>query len=245
VGPPPPVRGKNAGRRASPKVLGAAAGVLVLAAVVIVLAVTLTSGSSKKPVSVTADFSSVTGIQQHGFAIGNPLARVTLTEYVDTSCPICKEYVLSSFPTVSADYVRTGKVKIEARIVAFVGPSSARGRELVIAAARQSKAWQFLELLYQNQGNETQNWLTDDLARALGAKIPGLNVDKLMTDASSADTLTETVRMDKQMREDSVTATPTFLLTTPDGKRHLLGAGFAPASSFAQAFDKALSSPSA
>ena len=33
--------------------------------------------------------------------------------------------------------------------------------------------------------------------------------------------------------------TPTFVLTTPEG-RHLLGAGSAPASSFAKAFDRAL-----
>jgi protein-disulfide isomerase len=223
-------------------VLAAAGAVLVLAAVVVVLVLKLTgNGTSNAPISVNADLSSVNGIQQHGLVLGNPQAKVTLTEYVDTSCPICKDYVLNTFPTISTKYVRTGKVKIEARIVAFVGPSSSeQGRELVLAAARQHKAWQMLELLYQNQGDETQAWVTDDLSRALGAKIPGLNVDRLMTDASSAAVLTEAVKLDKQMRDDSVSATPSFLLTTPDGQRHLLGAGYAPASSFAQAFDKAL-----
>jgi protein-disulfide isomerase len=222
-------------------VLAVAGAVVVLAAVGIVLALTLTGNEkAKAPISVTADLVSVNGIQQHGLVLGNPLAKVTLTEYVDTSCPICKDYALNTFPAVSADYVRTGKVKIEGRLVAFVGPSSKRGRELVIAAARQNKAWQMLELLYQNQGDETQSWLTDDLARALAAKIPGLQVDKLMADSSSAEVLTQAVGMDKQMRDDSVSATPTFLLTTPDGRRHLLGAGNAAASTFAQVFDKAL-----
>ena len=175
--------------------------------------------------------------------LGNPLAKVTLTEYVDTSCPICREYVINTFPTVSAQYVRTGKVKIDARIVAFVGPSSSeQGRDLVLAAARQNKAWQMLALLYENQGDETQAWVTDDLARALAEKIPGLNVDKLMADRSSIEVLEQTVTLDKQMQADSVTATPTFLVTTPNGLRHLLGAGYAPPSSFAAAFDKALKS---
>lgn len=221
----------------------AAGAVAVLVAVGIVLAVKLTgNGKSTTPIEVTADLSSVSGIRQSGMVLGNPAAKVTLTEYVDTSCPICREYVLGSFPTVSAQYVRKGTVKVQARVVAFVGPSSERGREFVLAAARQNKAWQMLELLYQNQGDETQAWLTDDLARALAEKIPGLDVDRLMTDSSSVEVLTQTVTIDKQMQEDGVSATPTFLLTTPDGKRHLLGAGNAPASTFAAAFDKALAS---
>ena len=239
--PPPRVRSAGARRQASPKVLLGAAGVLVGAAVAIALALTLTGkGTSKAPTAVTADLAPITGIQQHGLLLGNPLARVTLTEYVDTSCPICREYVLSTFPSVATQYVRTGKVKIEARLVSFVGPSSPRGRDLVLAAARQNKAWSMLELLYQNQGNETQSWLTDSLARRLGARIPGLDVDKLIRDASGNAVASEASRMDQLMQTDGVSATPTFVLTTVDGKRHLLGAGNFPPSTFASTFDRAL-----
>ena len=214
---------------------------LALAAVAIVLALTLTGGKSKAP-TVTADLSSVSGIPQNALLLGNPTAKVALTEYVDTSCPICRDYVLNTFPTISAQYVRSGKVKIEARIVEFVGPSSGRGRELVLAAARQNKAWQMLELLYQNQGNETESWLTDDLARALVAKIPGLNVAQLLKDAASDSIRSEATKMDNLMQDDTVTGTPTFLLTTPDGTRHRLGSGNFPPSAFAETFDQALKS---
>lgn len=241
---PPPIRRKNAGRSASPRVLAATGAVLVAAVVAIVLVLTLTGGGkSKAPISVIADLATVNGLQQHGLVLGNPLAKVTLTEYVDTSCPICKDYALTTFPPLATQYVRTGKVKVEARVVAFVGPtSSEQGRELVLAAARQNKAWQMLELLYENQGDETQAWVTDDLARALAAKIPGLDVDKLMQDRSSTEVLTQTVTLDKQMQSDSVKGTPTFWLTTPDGQRHVLGTGNFPASAFSQTFDKALGS---
>ena len=239
---PPPVRAKGATRRASPQVLAGAGIVLALAIVAIVLVVVLTGGGTSKPPTVTADLSSVRGIQQNGLVLGNPFAKVTLTEYVDTSCPICQGYVLHTFPTLSQQYVRTGKVKVEARLVAFVGASSSRGRDLVLAAARQNKAWQLLELLYQNQGNETESWLTDDLARAIAAKIPGLNVDQLLRDADSTDVLSQSVKLDHEMQVDGVNATPTFLLTSPDGKRHLLGSGTAAPSAFAQQFDRALKS---
>ena len=46
--------------------------------------------------------------------------------------------------------------------------------------------------------------------------------------------------MDQLMQTDGVSATPTFVLTTVEGKRHLLGAGNFPPSTFASTFDRAL-----
>lgn len=219
-----------------------AGAVLTLAAVAIVLALTLTGGTAKAPPTVSADLSSISGIPQNALLLGSPTARVTLTEYLDTSCPICQDYVSNTFPTLSRQYVRSGKVKIEARIVSFVGPSSSRGRDLVLAAARQNKAWQMLELLYQNQGNEADSWLTDDLARALAARIPGLDVHQLLDDANSDSVLSEAGKMDREMQQDGISGTPTFLLTTPDGTRHFLASGSYPPSTFAAKFDQALES---
>jgi protein-disulfide isomerase len=227
-------------------VLALAAGVLALVAAAIVLAVVLTRGGSGSdttvPANVTADLAPVAGIEQHGLALGNPQARVVLTEYIDTSCPICRDYVIGTFPTVSTNYIRTGKVRVEARPVAFVGPSSARGRQIVLAAARQDRAWQMLELLYENQGDETQEWLTDPLVRSLASKIGGLDVDRLLRDADSAAVQQQADELDTDMRDDGVNATPTFVLTTPDGTRHLLGSGNSPPEAFATAFDRALAS---
>ena len=220
-------------------------GAVVLAGVAIGLSLALSGDGKKKtatPVNVDSDLSAVAGVQQHGLVLGNPLARVTLTEYVDISCPICRDYVVTTFPQVVQGYVRSGKVKVEARVLDFLGPSSPRGRQLVLAAARQGKAWQMIELLYRNQGDETQDWLTDDLARAIAAKIPGLNVAKLLEDTSSNTVGEQATQMDVQAQTDQVNGTPTFVLTTPDGQRHLLGAGNPGFSAFKSAFDRALSS---
>ena len=213
-------------------VLGAGALVGVVA---VVLSISLGGGKSKTPTAVTADLSSVAGIEQHGLVLGKPSAKVGLTEYLDTSCPICKNVALAVFPTISKDYIRPGKVKLDARVLAFVGPSSARGRELVLAAAQQNKAWQLIELLYQNQGDETQAWLTDDLARALAAKIPGLDVSKLLADASSAAVQTEIEKVNSEAQADGVRGTPTLVVTTKTGKRE----GVSP-DTLATALDQAL-----
>lgn len=218
-------------------------GALAVAAAAIVLSVVL--GGSKKsstPTVVTSDLSAISGIPQSGLVLGNPLTRVAMTEFADTSCPACRSYSLDTFPTLSADYVRTGKVRVQLRLVDFVGPSSPRGRALVLAAARQNKAWQMLELLYQNQGDETTDWLTDDLARAIAAKIPGLDVDKLLADADSTAVADQGTSMDAEAQSAGVRGTPTFFLTTPDGKVHLLSEGGGTASQFAERFDQALGS---
>lgn len=238
-----PSTGRPGGGVPRPTLLLALGGAAVVAVAVIVVSLVFSGGGKNKtapPSNIDADVSAVAGLPQHGLVLGNMLARVTLTEYVDTSCPICQDYVVNTFPGITQNYVLPGKVKIEARVLAFVGPSSPFGRELLLAAAKQNRAWQLAELVYHNQGNETTDWLTTDVARALAAKIPGLNVDKLLTDASSTAVKQEAAAMDAEAQSDGVTGTPTFVLTTADGKRHLLGAGNPGYQAFQGTFAKAL-----
>jgi len=222
-------------------------GALAVAVVAIVLSVVLVGGDKKNAATTTpdvvgSDLSAVSGIPQQGLFLGNPMARLTMTEFADTSCPVCRDYALNTFPELSQQYVRTGKVRMQLRLVDYVGASSPRGRALVLAAAKQNKAWQLVDLLYQNQGDETQDWLTDDLARAIAAKVPGLDVDKLFADADSAAVASAAASMDAEAQDVGVQGTPTFFLTTSDGKVHLLTTGTAPASAFAEKLDQALSS---
>ena len=226
---------------------------LVAAAVMITagaIALSLTVGGSKKsaatiptrqaPTIKATSLGIVNGIPQHGLVLGNPKAKITLTEYIDTSCPVCKSYVLTTAPAIVRRFVRTGKVKIEARVMAFVGPSSSRGRQLLLAAARQDKAWQFVELVYNNQGDETTAWLTDSVAHAMAAKILGLSNSRLFSDASSAAVQAQATKQDAQAQADGVSGTPTFVLTAKNGKRYLLGAGNPGVAPFVKALNHAL-----
>jgi protein-disulfide isomerase len=234
--PKPPTARKGPSRNLILAITAAA----VVAAALIGASLAFRGGSSPTPATVVVDTSAVDGIPQSGLVLGNPKARVTLTEYIDTSCPVCKDYVLTTFPTITKDYVRTGKVKIDMQTLAFVGPSSDKGRNLVLAATLQNKGWQLLELLYHNQGDEKSDWLTDAYARKLAASVPGLDVKRLFRDAAGTTVSDEAAKAESDAQAIQLKGTPTFVLTTPDGTRHLLGAGSAPASSFAKAFDRAL-----
>src|ERR687895_662573 len=74
-------------------------------------------------------------------------APVTLVEFVDLQCPYCREFAVDAFPALVEKYVRTGKVRIELRGLAFLGPDSERGLRAGFAAGRQGRMFDLMELL--------------------------------------------------------------------------------------------------
>lgn len=209
--------------------LAAAAAVLVLAGVGIGLAAAFTGGDSAVPDvpqrgSLTNALPGATdvqeileGIPQRGRVLGTPSASVTMVEYVDLQCPYCQQFVTQAIPEIVPQYVRTGKVKLEARPIAFIGPDSERGRRLVLAAGRQNRLFNVVDLLYYNQGPENSGWLSEDMTAAVRASIPGLDVPALLAarDASALDE--ESQRLDALAEADAVQGTPTILVGRSGG----------------------------
>ena len=126
----PPVR-STGGRQASTKVLLFAVAGLAGLAVAIGLAVAFSGGSSSaNPTTVSAlpDAAASTalfkGIPQRGNVLGKASAPVTMVEYIDLQCPVCRAFETEVMPTIAERYVRTGKLKVVARPIAFIGPDS-------------------------------------------------------------------------------------------------------------------------
>jgi protein-disulfide isomerase len=221
----PPVSSKGGGRKASPKVLlGAAAGIAGIAAA-IALAVAFTGGSSSPsstPVSTLPDSSSVIqlfkGIPQQGNVLGKASAPVTMVEYIDLQCPVCRAFETETMPTIIDRYVRTGKVKVEARTIAFIGADSDRGRRAAIAASRQNRLFDFEQLLYANQGAENTGWLDDSMVTAAAKSIPGLDVQTLLNTRNSASVVDTAKRYDAEAKADGVGGTPALYIGKSGGK---------------------------
>lgn len=210
----PPVR-STGGRKASPKVLlGAAAGIVGIVAA-IALAIVFSGGSSSPStttVSALPDASAVTqvfkGIRQQGNVLGKASAPVTMVEYIDLQCPVCRAFETETMPTIVDRYVRTGKVKVEARVIAFIGADSDRGRRAAIAAAKQNRLFDFAQLLYANQGPENGGWLDDTMVIAAAKSIPGLDVQALLSTRNSASVVDTAKLYDSQATADAVGGTP-------------------------------------
>ena len=230
----PPVSSK-AGRQASPKVLlGAAAGIAGIVAA-IAIGIAFSGGNSSPPSSTTVsalpDAAAVTqvfkGIPQQGNVLGKASAPVTMVEYVDLQCPVCR-----AFET---------EVKVEARTIAFIGPDSDRGRRAAIAASRQNRLFDFEQLLYANQGPENGGWLDDSMVTAAAKSIPGLDVQTLLDTRNSASVVDTAKRYDAQAKADKVGGTPALYIGKSGGKLVAFSPGNAPnADALSAALDRAL-----
>ena len=243
----PPVRSTGGQRKASPKVLGAAVGAIALVAAAIALVVAMTGGSSSPPTTTTKlpDAGVVTqlfkGIPQNGNLLGSPKAPVTMIEYIDLQCSACRTFETEIMPSVIPKYVRTGKVKVEARPIVAIGPDSERGRRAMEAAGLQNRAFNFAQLLYFNQGAENGSWLNDAMVQAAASSIPGLDVPALLKAQDSATVLAQLKSIDAQATADKVGGTPTIYVGKTGGAMREVTPGLVPTvAQLSAALDSAL-----
>lgn len=220
---PPPVRSRG-GRTRTPsrRVLAVAGAVVVVVVAAVVAAVVLTGGGSSTAevpprgtlVGALSGAASVQGelkgIAQNGNVLGRPSAPVTLVEYVDLQCPYCAEFEKQVMPQLLDRYVRSGKLKVVARPIAFIGPDSKRGQAAVLAAARQNRMFDLMQLLYVHQGTENTGWLDENLVRRAVASVPGVNVQSVLDARGAVDG--QARQMESLAVADNVRGTPTILV---------------------------------
>ncbi|MGD0714303.1 MAG: thioredoxin domain-containing protein [Gaiellaceae bacterium] len=238
---PPPVQSKGSGRsrQASPRVLMAGAGGVALIVVIVVLAIVLSGGGGSsgipKVVQTVGSLASglpgaadvqrmYKGIPQKGFFLGSPFAPVQMVIYIDLQCPICQQFETTAAPTLVSKYVRTGKLRIEVKPWAFIGPDSYRGQAAMMAAAKQNKAFNFAQVLYDNQGTENTGWLNDGMIYQIAESVPGLNVPQLLSDRKSSTVKKEASDVAADADANKVTGTPTVFVGKSGSKPKLVGA---------------------
>jgi len=184
--------------------------VLAAAAVVatfIILQVTGGRSSSIPPRVATGE----------GRVLGDPAAPVTVIEYADFQCPVCKRAETSIISRLEEDYILDGKVKIEFRMFPFLGQESWAAAQAAEAAREQGKFWEYHDALFNAQGRENSGAFRYDrlveLARQVGLDVPlfeqtiGKHLDALQAESDGA-------------REHGVASTPTFFI----GDERIVGA---------------------
>ena len=214
---------QTAGRFAPvPKRLWLIGGALLVAAVaatVLILASRGGSGPAEQPASIVGAVQTAAllqGIPQHGTALGSPQAPVTLVEYGDLQCPICASWATQALPTIVGRYVRTGKVRLEFRGLAFLGPDSLTALRTALAAAPAGKLWNVVDLLYRNQGGDNSGWVTASLLQAVVGAV-GLEAKAVLAARSSTAVTDALTSAAQQASLDGVPGTPTFELGRTGG----------------------------
>jgi protein-disulfide isomerase len=209
--------------------LGIVAAVVVVVIVGIVIA---TGGSSKSGLStnkhetnttVNAVSSLIGGIPQSGNTLGRPNAPVTMQYFGDLQCPVCKSFTEGALQPLIQNYVRPGILKIEFRSfeTATREPETFRTQQVAaLAAGKQSKMWQYIELFYRQQGEEDTGYVTESYLHELARQVPGLNLNAWEAARSDA-ALASNVTTDAQAANNSgFTGTPSFLIGKTGGQLH-------------------------
>src|SRR5947199_358000 len=98
------------------------AGIVLIAVIVVGVAVAVLSNSGTKAgpavgspgaKKAVADVNGLlNGIPQSGSRLGSKTAKVTVTEYGDLQCPICRDFALGAQQQLIANEVRAGKVAL-------------------------------------------------------------------------------------------------------------------------------------
>ena len=155
--------------------LGSAAAFLaiVVVAVLVVVSQNQTSGGDTSLENVAEVERNLVNIPQDGLTLGDSTAKVTLVEFGDLQCPVCRDFAVKVLPELIASKVRTGEAKIEYRNFPILGDESVTAATAAVAAGEQDRGWEFIELFYKNQGVERSGYVTEDFLKSIakGAKV--------------------------------------------------------------------------
>jgi protein-disulfide isomerase len=220
----------EAPRRGARKRLGIAAARVIATCVVIMSAggcgsnhVAKTGGT--QPQATGAEVASLlAGIRQSGNTLGDPRAPVTVQYFADLQCPYCRRFTLGVLPSLIGSYVRSGKLKIEYRSLetATHNPGVFEVQQVAaLAAGKQNKLWDFIDLFYHEQAREDSGYVTERYLQGLARQVTGLNLIE-WTAARNDPELAHTLAGDARAAASAgLSSTPSFLVTTLSRKPYV------------------------
>jgi protein-disulfide isomerase len=200
------------------KIIGIAAFVAVVG-IGIAIAVSIGgSGGSDGGKSTTEVDKLLAGIPQNNTVLGDPKAPVTLVEFGDLQCPICKQYSDTVTPDVISGPVKDGKAKFEFKQWTILGPDSGTAAKAAYAAGLQNKYWQYIENWYANQGTENTGYVTDGFMKDIAEKSGVPDMDKWDSDRTLPKWDKIIAATDTQAGALGFTGTPSFGIQKGNGK---------------------------
>jgi len=199
--------------------------IVAVAIVVVALLVVLSQlGSGESGSASNVDVGKLySGIPQDGTTLGKSAAPVTVYLYEDFQCPVCGQFSHDTFPELVSRNVGDGEVKIISEPLAFIGTDSVEAARAALAAGEQNRYWQYASLLFENQGRENSGYVTSDFLQGLAHDTPGLDVNGWDAELRGSSFTSELEAAQSKAQSDGVNATPTLVISGPNGQKKLVG----------------------
>lgn len=125
-------------------------------------------------------------------------------------------------PVLVADYVKTGKLRIVFRGLAFIGPESKLALETAVAAGAENRLWNVVDAFYAAQGHENGGWVNDELLADV-ARRTGLDHEALAAERAQPWVAAQIRESTEAARAAGVRGTPAFELGPTGGTLKLFG----------------------
>ncbi|HET6510362.1 MAG TPA: thioredoxin domain-containing protein [Baekduia sp.] len=230
--------------RRLPLVLGLLGAALLIVVIAAAVSTHDASTATKPKASAKARGRDVTrilrGIPQDGLSLGDPKAPLVLVEFADLQCPFCKEFAATSWPNIVQRYVRTGKVRMELRLISVLGEDSTTAAKAVMAASLQNRMWDASMRFYDVQGQENSGYVTDRFLRGVLGGVHGLNLGQAMKDRSSPRVLDALAAEHSLQSRYAVNSTPTVMIGPDVNDLALVSEGVPSEQQLAQAINEQL-----
>lgn len=213
------------------KLLQWAAGAVFLAIVAVAVLIVVNSSGSGGDTNLEGKAEVnrlLKGIPQEGLVLGDQgivlgdfKAPVELVEYGDLQCPVCKGYSENVLPPIIENQVKKGQVRIVFLNYTIIGHESAAAGAAALAAGKQGRGWNYVELFYRNQGEENSGYVTDDFLKAVAE---GAGVKNIAQWERERKQLTQEVASSSSDAGSlGFEGTPSFVLRGPNTGLELLG----------------------
>ena len=167
----------------------------------------------------TSDASgTMAGTDVPDMAMGNPDAKVVLTEYASFTCPHCAHWHETVYPELKKNYIDTGKIRFVYREVFF--DRYGLWAAMLARCGGDLRYFGISDILYSRQkewaASDQPAEVVDNLKRiGLSAGLDGAKIDACMQDAALAQALV--AKFETTSKADGIDSTPSFIL---DGKKY-------------------------
>ena len=173
--------------------------------------------------------------------LGNLSAPVTIIDFSDFQCFLCKRFVENAEPLINQSYIQTGKVALVFKHLPNRGLDSMGAALAAQCTNEQGKFWDFHNLLYSNQKPIDSGWVNKENLKKFASQISGLDTQQFNS-CFDSQKYKNFVQNDIDLALSfGFKETPSFLLLNNNGSNSELLAGALPFQSFKTVIDKRLS----
>lgn len=152
------------------------------------------------------------------YGIGNIDAKVKIVDYLSFTCPHCAAFHTEVYPQLKADYIDTGKVRLEYHEVYF--DRYGLWAAMMARCGGEMRYMGITDIIYDTQkdwaASDDPNVVVENLKKiGRTAGMDDKTLDACMKDAPMAEALVK--HFETNMAADKVEGTPTFII---NGTKH-------------------------